>query len=124
MTDRRVVVTGTGIVSALGTGYRDTSAALKSGTCGIGPIRRFESDRLMVKIAGEASGFEPEDHFGKSELSMLDRVSQMALVAAAEAFAASDPAVIGGVVRAEVLEFRLSLLGDIDPGHPITDLRS
>ena len=42
----------------------------------------------------------------------------------AEAFAASDPAVIGGVVRAEVLEFRLSLIGDIDPGHPITDLRS
>ena len=30
----------------------------------------------------------------------------------------------GGVVRAEVLQFRLSLLGDIDPGHPITDLRS
>ena len=42
----------------------------------------------------------------------------------AEAFAASDPAVIGGVVRAEVLQFRLSLLGDIDPGHPLADLRS
>lgn len=42
----------------------------------------------------------------------------------AEAFAASDPAVVGGVMRAEVLQMRLSLLGDIDPEHPITDLRS
>ncbi len=42
----------------------------------------------------------------------------------AEAFAASDPAVIGGAVRAEVLQFRLSLLGDIDPRHVVTDLRS
>lgn len=89
MTDRRVVVTGTGIVSALGVGYPETSAALKAGVCGIGPIQRFDSERLMVKIAGEASGFEAENHFGKSELSMLDRVSQMALVASAEAFAAS-----------------------------------
>ena len=89
MTDRRVVVTGTGIVSALGIGYRETSAALKSGTCGIGPIQRFDSDRLMVKIAGEASGFDPADHFGRSEMSMLDRVSQMALVASTEAFASS-----------------------------------
>ena len=42
----------------------------------------------------------------------------------AEAFAASDPAVRAGVVRAEVLQFRMSLLGDIDPRHPVTDLRS
>lgn len=42
----------------------------------------------------------------------------------AEAFAESDPAVVAGVVRPEVLQLRLSLLGDIDPAHPVTDLRS
>lgn len=45
-------------------------------------------------------------------------------IADAEAFAASDPAVVAGVVRAEVLQFRLSLLGDVDPTHAVTDLRS
>lgn len=45
-------------------------------------------------------------------------------LADAEAFAASDPAVQAGVVQAEVLQFRLSLLGDVDPAHPVTDLRS
>ncbi|MEM7211465.1 MAG: beta-ketoacyl-[acyl-carrier-protein] synthase family protein [Pseudomonadota bacterium] len=86
---RRVVVTGMGVVSALGTGYAEHSAGLKAGQCGIGPIQRFDTERLMVKIAGEAARFEGSEHFGRSELSMLDRVSQMALVASDEAFASS-----------------------------------
>ena len=83
--DRRVVVTGLGVVSALGTGYEEHSAGLKSGRLGIQPITRFDSERLMVKIAGEAKQFEGADHFNRSEIALLDRVSQMALVAAAEA---------------------------------------
>ena len=86
---RRVVVTGAGVVSALGTGYADHCAGLREGRLGIQPITRFDTERLMVKIAGEAKQFEGEDHFTKSEISLLDRVSQMALVAAAEAVEAS-----------------------------------
>ena len=88
-TSRRVVVTGLGVVSALGTGYSEHASGLKEGAQGIKPIQRFDTDRLMVKIAGEAAQFEGTDHFEKSELSMLDRVSQMALVASNEAMAAS-----------------------------------
>ncbi|MEM9061629.1 MAG: beta-ketoacyl-[acyl-carrier-protein] synthase family protein [Pseudomonadota bacterium] len=83
---RRVVVSGLGVVSALGTGYAAHSEGLREGRCGIEPVSRFDSERLMVKIAGEAKQFEGEDHFDRSEIALFDRVSQMALVAAAEAF--------------------------------------
>ena len=83
---RRVVVTGLGVVSALGTGYAEHSDGLKSGRCGIKQITRFDSDRLMVKIAGEAAQFEGTDYFDRSQIALLDRVSQMALIAAREAF--------------------------------------
>ena len=86
---RRVVVTGLGVVSALGTGYADHSAGLKAGHCGIKPITRFDPERLMVKIAGEATQFEGTDYFDRSQLALLDRVSQMALIASREAFESS-----------------------------------
>lgn len=82
---RRVAVTGIGIVSALGTGYADHSAGLKEGRLGIKEISRFDPERLMVKIGGEAKQFEGADHFTRSELTFLDRISQMALIAAREA---------------------------------------
>ena len=82
---RRVVVTGIGVVSALGTGYQDHCAGLREGRLGIGPVSRFDPERLMVKIAAEAKQFEGEDHFSRSEIALLDRVSQMALIAAREA---------------------------------------
>ena len=86
---RRVAVTGIGVVSALGTGYAAHTEALREGRSGIGPITRFDPERLMVKISGEAQQFEGEDHFSRSELALLDRVSQMALIASREAFAQS-----------------------------------
>ena len=86
---RRVAVTGIGVVSALGTGYDAHCAGLREGRAGIAPISRFDPERLMVKIAGEARQFEGADHFSRSEIALLDRVSQMALIAAREAFAQS-----------------------------------
>ena len=86
---RRVVVTGIGVVSALGTGYAAHTEGLREGRLGIAPISRFDTERLMVKIAGEATQFEGEDHFSRSEIALLDRVSQMALIAAGEAIGQS-----------------------------------
>lgn len=86
---RRVAVTGVGVVSALGTGYAAHSEGLKEGRCGIAPISGFDSERLMVKIGAEAKQFHGEDHFTRSEISLLDRISQMALIAAKEAFGQS-----------------------------------
>jgi len=81
---RRVVVTGVGVVSALGVGRDAHFRGLREGICGIGPIRRMESDRLLIKIAAEAD-FEPEDHFDRQQLTLFDRVTSMAMVAAREA---------------------------------------
>ena len=83
--ERRVVVTGVGVVSALGTGYDAHAQGLKEGRLGIREISRFDTGRLTVKIAGEAAQFEGADHFTRSEITLLDRVSQLALTAAAEA---------------------------------------
>jgi nodulation protein E len=96
---RRVAVTGIGVVSALGTGYAAHTQGLREGRCGIAPITRFDPERLMVKIAAEARQFEGEDHFPKNELSLLDRISQMALVAAEEAIPQSGIDFAGGLGR-------------------------
>jgi len=85
---RRVVVTGLGVVSALGIGREAHFEGLREGRLGIRPIRNIDPERLMIKIAAE-SDFDGAERFGRQELALFDRVTQMALVAAEEAFAQS-----------------------------------
>ncbi len=82
---RRVVVTGTGVVSALGIGYDAHIAALRAGRSGIGPIELIDTDGLTIGIAAEAKAYTGADHFSRNELTLRDRVTQMALTAAKEA---------------------------------------
>ena len=89
---RRVVVTGLGVVSALGIGREAHFAGLAEGRAGIGPIERIDSSRLMIKIAAEAD-FDGDAYFDRQQLTLYDRVTQMALVAAEEAMAQSGLAV-------------------------------
>ena len=81
---RRVVVTGLGVVSALGTTREAHLEGLREGRSGIGPIELIQTDRLSVKIAAEARDFAP-DGFSRQELALYDRVTQIGLAAAAEA---------------------------------------
>lgn len=89
MTDRRVVVTGQGVVSSLGLNADAHIAALRAGDCGIGAIELIPTEGLTIGIAAEAKGFKGEDHFSRSEITLRDRVTQMATVAAKEAIAQS-----------------------------------
>ena len=82
---RRVVVTGIGVVSPLGSTAASTWDALVAGRSGIGKISRFDPSEFPVRIAGEVDGFEPEVIFGRRRAKHLDRVTQLALVAAKEA---------------------------------------
>lgn len=84
---RRVVVTGLGVVSALGLGREAHFTGLREGRCGIGPLDILDGERLAIGIGAQARDFRGEDHFPKTELSLLDRTTQMALVAAREAMA-------------------------------------
>lgn len=86
---RRVAVTGLGVVSALGVGREAHVAGLREGRCGVGPLSIENVDRLSVTIGAPAQGFVGEERFGKSELALLDRTTQLALTAAAEAVAHS-----------------------------------
>lgn len=81
---RRVAVTGIGLVSPLGHGCAE---ALANATAGRSAIRRIEtpwSDRLNAPLAA-CVRFQGEDHFPTPRLRMLDRVSQLAVVAARQA---------------------------------------
>ena len=86
---RRVVITGSGTVNALGPDVAATFAAMREGRCGIGPLSCRDVDRLSVQIGAEISGFDPAQHFTRNTLPLLDRFSQLALVAAREAVAQS-----------------------------------
>jgi 3-oxoacyl-[acyl-carrier-protein] synthase II len=89
MSARRVVVTGVGVVSPLGLTAGSTWDGLMSGRSGVGAITRFEPDDFPVRIAAEVAGFTPETVFGKRRARHLDRVTQLALVATAEALDAA-----------------------------------
>ncbi|HYO71678.1 MAG TPA: beta-ketoacyl-ACP synthase II [Archangium sp.] len=82
MSNRRVVVTGTGIITALGTGTEKNWQAMLAGKSGIGPITRFDTKKIDTNFAGEAKDFEPEQFIDKREVRRMDLFSQFALAAA------------------------------------------
>ncbi|MDX2480000.1 MAG: beta-ketoacyl-ACP synthase II [Desulfuromusa sp.] len=79
---RRVVVTGLGVVSPLGTGTEKNWAAITSGKSGIGTISRFDASELPTQIAGEVKDFNPEDFIDKKEIKKMDLFIQYGLAAA------------------------------------------
>lgn len=82
---KRVVITGAGTINALGHNVEDTWTSMKEGKCGIGPLEMRDVDRLAIKIGGQVSGFEPDTMFNRQQLSLYDRFTQFALIAARQA---------------------------------------
>ena len=79
---RRVVVTGVGVVSALGTGVEKNWDALMAGRSGIDCITRFDASEFPTRIAGEVKDFNAEDFIDKKEIKKMDLFIQYALGAA------------------------------------------
>ncbi|MDY0213372.1 MAG: beta-ketoacyl-ACP synthase II [Desulfuromonadaceae bacterium] len=79
---RRVVVTGVGVVSSLGTGVEKNWTGLTQGRSGIDLITRFDASELSSRIAGEVKDFEPTDFIEKKEVKKMDLFIQYALGAA------------------------------------------
>jgi nodulation protein E len=82
---RRVVVTGIGVICALGKDRAAFQKGLLEGRCGIGPITNTECLDLRFRNGAEVKCFEPNDHFSPKEADMIDRFAQFAVVAAREA---------------------------------------
>jgi 3-oxoacyl-[acyl-carrier-protein] synthase II len=79
---RRVVVTGVGLVCALGIGTDESWKNLVAGISGIGPITHFDPAAFDCKIAGEVKNFDPFRWIEKKELKKMGRFIQLALAAA------------------------------------------
>lgn len=90
--ERRVVVTGIGLVSPLAVGTAATWEGLIAGRSGIAPITHFDAGDFPCRIAGEVTGFEPLDFVEKKDLKKTDRFIQFAL--AASQFALDDSGLV------------------------------
>ena len=86
---RRVVVTGVGMISPLGGTKDEFWQAICECRSAIAPLTNIRTEGLIVSIGAEIKGFDPSEHFEKAQLPLLDRFSQLALVAAREAIADS-----------------------------------
>ena len=69
--DRRVVITGLGLVTPLGIGVEETWTALCKGKSGISEITRFDASGFDTRIAGEVKDFHPEDFLTKKEAKRI-----------------------------------------------------
>ena len=82
MVNRRVVVTGIGLVSPLGIGTEANWRALTAGQSGIGRITRFDATHYAAQIAGEVKGFDPLQFVEKKDVKKMDVFIQFAIAAA------------------------------------------
>jgi 3-oxoacyl-[acyl-carrier-protein] synthase II len=82
---RRVVVTGVGVISALGTGVVKNWDALTKGESGIDLITKFDASGFPTRIAGEVKDFNADDYIPPKEARKMDLFIQYALAAAEEA---------------------------------------
>jgi len=83
--DRRVVVTGVGLITPLGTGVDKNWEGLLAGRSGIGPITRFKVDDFASRIAGEVPDFDPLDWIEKKDVRKMDLFIQYAVATAEQA---------------------------------------
>ncbi len=109
MEKRRVVITGMGAVSPMGLDLKSSWEALVAGKSGISNIENIDTEKQLVKIAGEIKNFVPENYIDPKEAKRMDRFTQLAIVAADEAIkdagldeAGYDPYRVGVIIGSAV----------------------
>jgi 3-oxoacyl-[acyl-carrier-protein] synthase II len=102
---RRVVVTGLGLVTPVGTDVDSTWSALLAGTPGAAPITKFDPKDQSVRFACEVKGFDPLKYIDRKEARRYDLFAQFALATAQQAVAQAgleggfpDPERVGVVI--------------------------
>jgi 3-oxoacyl-[acyl-carrier-protein] synthase II len=90
MAEKRVVITGMGLVSPVGNTVNESWENIKAGNSGIDWITLFDSDLVANRVAGEVKNLDLEAKFGKREMRRMDRAQMLALVAAEEALQDAD----------------------------------
>ncbi len=87
MSSRRVVVTGLGLISPVGSTVESAWEAICNGTSGIGPVTEFDVSGLSTRIAGEVTGFELSDYISGKEARRYDKFMHYGLAASKDAMA-------------------------------------
>lgn len=95
---RRVVITGAGLVTAVGADVPSTWNALLEGRSGAARITNFDPSDYPVQFACEVKDFEPGDYIDRKEIKRTDRYAQFALAAAAQAMQAGGLETLDGAV--------------------------
>ncbi len=103
MPDRRVVVTGAGVISSLGLTLDEFWGNIKAGKNGITLVERFSTENLPTKVAAEIKNFDPEQFMDRKEARRLDRFCQFAVAAAIQAYRQS------GLDKAEFDKTRMAV---------------
>ena len=119
--ERRVVVTGIGLVSPLAVGTDATWQALLRGESGIAALTRFDVSRYSTRIGGEVKGFDPLAFIDRKEVRKMDLFTRFAMAAAELAVADS------GLDRADLQSDRAGTyvgsgiggMGSIEENHRI-----
>lgn len=134
---RRVVITGIGAITPIGTGVEGLWEGLRARRSVVAPVTRFDTSQFRTKIAAEVHDFRPQDFMEERRVKRLDRGSQFTLAAARLAIADSElhleaedrervgvmmGSALGGVSHAEA-QHEAYLRGGIravDPGLALT----
>lgn len=88
--DKRVVVTGVGVISPVGNTIDTFWDSLINGVSGVDYITQFDTSEFPVKIAAEVKNFDPEQYIDKKEARRLDRFTQFAIAATKNAIEDSE----------------------------------
>jgi len=80
--NKRVVITGLGVISSIGIGWKEFWDSLLNGKSGISPVSSFDTSGHFTHNGGEIKGFDPEDFISADQLPLHSRASQLALGAA------------------------------------------
>ena len=110
-TNRRVVVTGLGVISPIGNTVEECWKNMISGVHGIGPITLFDTTDYKAKVAAEVKDFDPRAYMDKTETLRSDRYAQFGLAAACQAV--EESGVIGTLPPDRVAVYFGSGIGGI-----------
>ena len=83
---RRVVITGIGILSPVGLTLDENWDNITNGRSGIGHITQFDTTDFSCKIAGEVEGFNPDNYMAAKDAKRMDRFIQLGYAASMDAF--------------------------------------